>query len=450
MLDAGQNQATMNHYKERLALSVWGVIIRLLLPIILLRYFWLSRKETAYRYRWKERLGFIAPEPDLPVQKLWVHAVSLGEVRATTPLVKALIADGFSIVFTCTTPTGSWQIQTNFPDQVRHCYAPVDTPGAVQRFLRRCRPDALILVEAELWPNTIDICYRHNIPVLLANTRISLSSFRGYARFPSLFNPTIRRISAAMARTQQDVDYLLQLGMPPERIHLTGDLKYTLAGIESVKIRTQELVQSMAVPADRPILVAGSTHQGEERIVLQAMQMVWNRYPDALLILAPRQPRHFAQVAALLEQRQVRFRRRSRGDQIDTTTQVLLLDSTGELQLCYALAQAAFIGGSLVPSGGHNLLEPIAVGCPPISGPHLDNFTQIADALKKAGALAIAEDATELGQALLNWLDNPKERQAALSAGERLIHDNQHSLKRHREVILEQHKRGLSGPQSRR
>lgn len=414
---------------EKAALLLWGLCSRLLLPLVLLRYWLLGLRESGYRQRLGERLGLVrhldlANVRQVGVQRagtkneampaaglIWVHAVSLGEVRAVSPLVEGLLTDGgegaAQVLFTCTTSTGSLAIRQRFADRILHCYMPWDTPGAVERLLRTLRPRLLMLVEAELWPTLLDRCRRHRIPVVLANARMSSRSARRYHRMEALMGPVFRTLQCALARTDEDVQRLTALGVAAEKVQRTGDLKYSAGDAEVLQAQARLLGDELQLGYRQHIWLAGSTHEGEEEQVLEAAKAVLEQLPQALLILAPRHPRRFDQVSELVQQAGLSCRRRSQGESA-RQGQVFLLDSIGELSACYALAQVAFVGGSLVPVGGHNLLEPAVQQRPVLAGPHRENFAEVADRLSSAGGLQTVGNAKSMARAVTELLRSPE------------------------------------------
>ena len=419
-------------FSFRLRLWLWGWCSRLLLLPVFVRYLWLSRLEPAYRRRWGERLGWVSC--DQP-GALWVHAVSLGEVRAAIPLVEELLALGQQILLTCHTPAGAQQVRSQFGERVQHCLAPLDTPGSVRRFLDRASPRALVLIEAELWPGLLFSCRRRNIPVLLANARMSEHSARGYGRWVGLFGPLFAGIRRVLARTSQDRYRLVELGFTPDKVEVAGDLKYCLRGLEQTRHQSEELAAQMGLGEGRQLMVAGSTHPGEEELLLEAMRSLWQQQPQLLLVLAPRQPRRFEQVSVWLQEQGVKWHRRSAGGPVPPATQVLLLDGTGELGAWYFLATVAFVGGSLVPAGGHNVLEPAAAACPVLTGAHLDNFAEAAEQLERAGALRRVDSAAALAQMAGAALADPADSRKRGEEGLALVVAGQGSLEHHLKAV---------------
>jgi len=333
------------------------------------------------------------------------------------------------ITLTCMTPTGSERIQALFGDRVQHCYLPYDLPWAASRFLDRVRPKLAVIMETELWPNHIHQCARRRIPVVLANARLSARSARGYARFAKLTAPMLAELDWIAVQTEAEAERFRQLGARPECVGVTGSIKYDLTIDPALPARAAELRAAWGA-SGRPVWIAASTHAGEDEIILAAHRAVLARRPDALLILVPRHPERFTSVYELSRQSGFASQRRSSGESVAAQTQVLVGDTMGELLFLYALADSAFVGGSLVPNGGHNLLEPAALGKPVLSGPHLFNFLEIAAQLRDAGALLEVDGAEALARDLEGlWADSA--RAAAMrDAGLGVLRSNQGALER--------------------
>ena len=407
---------------------LYRFLIRILAPlaagITLLR----AVRDPAYRAGFAERFGF-GPTRGAGAA-IWLHAVSLGEVVAAGPLVRALRErhPGHGVVITTATPTGRAKARSAFGEGVDVRYLPYDTPRAVARFLDRVRPTLGVIMETELWPTLFEACSRRGIPLVLASARLSARSVaryrRGGALFRDLFGPGV----AIAAQSEADAERFRLIGADPARTRVLGNLKFDLEIDPTLPSRASALRASDL--GDRPIWVAGSTHAGEERAVLDAHRDLLRSVPDALLILAPRHPSRFDAVAALLDAAGWRHSRRSRGGRVPATDPVLLLDTIGELPLYYAAADVAFVGGSLVPIGGHNLLEPAAVGVPVLTGPSIDNGREVATLLTTAGAARIVADSAELGAQVARWLTNPAERARIGAIGRRTIATQRGSVAR--------------------
>ena len=397
---------------------LYSSLLRVGLPLAFGRLLWRSRHLPAYRRRWGERLGFGAPSDRRPV---WLHAVSVGEVNAALPLIAALqdAHPSLAILVTTTTPTGSQQLLGRLGGQVEHCYLPYDLPGAVRRFVRVWRPRVGVILETELWPNLYAAACADGMPLILANARLSPRSARAYARWPQLTRETLRRLTAVAAQTAADGERLVGLGLPPERLTVTGNLKFDAAAVDP----QAGLALLARLGHGRPVWLAASTHPGEEAAALQAHRELRKAHAEAVLILAPRHPQRFDEVAALCRVDGWELARRSADEGQDCT--VYLADTLGELPSLMAAADAVFVGGSLGTSagafGGHNLIEPAACGRPSLFGPHLRNFFELRDQVLAAGAGLEVRDAVDLATHLTALLADGERRDAMGSAGRALV-----------------------------
>lgn len=414
--------------------ALYTLLLHLGLPLVAGRLAWRAWRAPAYARRIGER--FALDLPPLQPGGIWLHAVSVGESIAAAPLIRQLLAryPQLPITITCMTPTGSERIQAMFagPEyagRVQHCYLPYDLPWAAARFLERAQPRLAVVMETELWPNHIHQCARRGIPVALANARLSERSARGYARFAKLTAPMLAELSLIAVQTAAEAERFRSLGARPECVEVTGSIKFDLTIDPALPVRASELREQWGA-SSRPVWIAASTHAGEDEIVLAAHRLLLERRPDALLILVPRHPERFAAVFELCQRQGFATRRRSSGAALLAGDQVLLGDTMGELLFLYALADLAFVGGSLVGNGGHNLLEPAALGKPVLSGPHLFNFLEIAAQLREAGALLEVADADDLAQRVdLLWRE-PAEAQRMREAGLAVMQANQGALAR--------------------
>lgn len=396
-------------------------------PLVLLNLVRRGLRNRAYWRRWGERFGRGALSEDCPV---WIHAVSVGEVQAAVPLVRRILEryPGLRVLVTTTTPTGSERVRAAFGVEVEHVYAAYDLPGAVGRFLDRVRPRLAVFMETELWPNTLRICAERSIPVVLANARLSERSARGYARFPGVVGPMLGRIGAIAAQARPDADRFLALGVPGERVQVTGSLKFDVPLPASLREQAEALRRQWGV--DRSVWVAASTHEGEEKRVLEAFDRLLQHCPGSLLVLVPRHPERFARVLALARRKGFRVVQRTRAGEDATQAQVFLGDTMGELPLFFAAADVAFVGGSLVPTGGHNLLEPAVLGVPVLFGPHVFNFAEVSSMLMERGAGRQVRGARELAALVCELFQDPDRRHAMGESGREVVVENRGALER--------------------
>jgi 3-deoxy-D-manno-octulosonic-acid transferase len=410
--------------------TLYTLLFHLGLPLVALRLFLRGRKAPAYRARIAERFAWQLP----PMRQggIWVHAVSVGESIAAAPMVRALLKQypDLPITLTCMTPTGSERIRAMFEGEprVQHCYLPYDLPWAAGRFLDHVQPKVGIIMETELWPNHIHQCARRGIPVALANARLSARSARGYARFAGLTRPMLEEMSLIAVQTETEAERFLSLGARPECVQVTGSIKFDLKVDEHLLPRAHDLRAQWGA-SQRPVWIAASTHDGEDAQVLEAHRRLLEVHSDALLILVPRHPERFNAVHALCAERFATVRR-SAGDGVGAHTQVLLGDTMGELLFLYALADIAFVGGSLVPTGGHNPLEPAALALPVIMGPQVFNFLEISAMLREAGALQQVDDAEGLAAAVRRLIELPQDARRMGEAGRAVMQANQGALQR--------------------
>lgn len=416
------SSATMNR-------TLYTLLFHLALPLILVRLLWRARRAPAYRKRIGER--FAAGLPELQTGGIWVHSVSVGESIAAAPMIRQLKAryPHLPITVTCMTPTGSERIQALFGDTVQHCYLPYDLPWAASSFLQRLQPKVAVVMETELWPNHIHQCALRGIPVAVANARLSERSARGYARFTRLTRPMLAELSLIAAQTEAEAARFRQLGARDACVQITGSIKFDLSVDPALPERAAALRQQWNT-ATRPTWIAASTHAGEDETVLAAHRQLLAEHPDALLILVPRHPERFGSVYELCRKQGFATVRRSLQEPPRVDTHVVLGDTMGELLFMFALADLAFVGGSLVPTGGHNLLEPAALGKPVLTGPHLFNFLDIAAQLRDAGALAEVTSAAELASQVNGFWRNPEQVEQARNAGFAVLKNNQGALNR--------------------
>jgi 3-deoxy-D-manno-octulosonic-acid transferase len=389
-----------------LARGLYTLAMYLAMPIILYRLAFRGLRYRGYFSRWMERFGWFRPLPG-DQRTLWVHAVSVGEFNAAVPLIEALMHShpDRPMVVTTITPTGSERVRQRFGERVFHVYLPYDLPAAVRRFLDRIRPRILIVLETEIWPNLYHECGRRGIPIVIANGRLSERSLRGYAPARSLITEALRSTAAIAAQTKADAERFLKLGSLPERTRVVGNVKFDLLVPEGLEALAAEWRARWG--ALRPVWIAASTHEGEEAAVLQAHARVLGRFPDALLILVPRHPERFRSAIALCRSYGFRTHCRSEDELAASDTQCFVVDSMGELLRFYACCDVAFVGGSLDRIGGHNVLEPAALGKPVLIGPHTFNFAEISEMMLAERAAVRVEDGAALGHAAVRILSDP-------------------------------------------
>jgi 3-deoxy-D-manno-octulosonic-acid transferase len=405
---------------------LYSALLWLILPLHLLGLVWRGLREPEYWRGGAQRFGFGFQSDDASAGCVWIHAVSMGEVQAAAPLVAALHERGQRVLLTATTPTGRRRAQQLCGTIAMVRYAPLDFSAGVMRVLRAARPRLLIVMETELWPNLLHACARAQIPVLVASARLSARTAARLARWPGLLSaPALANLHIA-AQTSADADRYRSIGVPDLAVRVLGNLKFdseipagTLAGASGLR---------HALGSERPLWVAGSTHPVEEDAVLEAHRQLCRQRP-ALLVLAPRHPQRFDELASRLRTDGWQFVRRSAGVSPDSTCQVLLLDTMGELADFYAAADLAYVGGSLVPVGGHNLLEPVMLGVATITGPLHTAAPEVFAALRDAGALAVVEDAAALAGQVANLLASQADRARLIAAGGNVLRANRGSLK---------------------
>ena len=414
--------------------ALYTVLAYAMAPVALGRLVWRSRYNPAYRERWAERLGFTPPVAGRPI---WIHAVSVGESQAALPLVRAIHAlkPQSPILITTTTPTGSDQVRRSMGGEVLHRYLPYDLPDAVGRFLNRIQPGLLVVMETELWPNLFAACAHRQIPIVIANGRLSARSARRYRHYGRLSRYMMRRVVAIGAQTPLDRQRFIEIGADPERTQVTGSLKFDVPMPASV-LEEGQVLRRFCGGGQRRVWIAASTHPGEEESILEAHEIVRTRIPEALLILAPRHPERFKEIKALARQR-FEVATRSGGEPCRQQTGVYLGDTMGELPAMLAAADLAFVGGSLLPVGGHNVLEPAALGIPVLTGPrqHVFNFQSICSRLEEAGGLAHLDVVEDLPRKVTALLSDPVTRDRMGGQGYAFVKENRGAVDRSLELI---------------
>lgn len=409
---------------------LYSATLYLLSPLVWRRVW---REQALTHSRW-ERLGFLpVTARERPV--IWLHCASVGEVLAARPLIEALLEryPERRLVVTTMTATGAERVQAladarrarGLPGHLEHRFVPLDFPGAARRFVERLTPRLAIFFETELWPNLLHACTRLSVPVVIVNGRLSSRAFAGYGRIRPLMRDALSRVAWLAAKSVDDAERYMALGMMPSRTTVVGSLKYDLTPEPAIRERSERLRTALG---ERPVWVAGSTHPGEDEQVLVAHARLRETLPEALLILVPRHPQRFDAVAELCHAHDMRAVRRSQGELPSADTAVYLGDTMGELLDFYSAADIAFVGGSLVPVGGHNLLEPAAMGTPIISGPELANFSDVAETLHEAQALIEVDSAGTLAGELKRLFGDRAARERLAAAGQAVVDANRGAL----------------------
>jgi len=409
---------------------IYTLLVTLALPFALLRLYLRGNKAPAYRLRWRERFG---TPPFTMHGCIWLHVVSLGESIAATPLIHQLIAEygTENILLTSITPTGSQYVTDKFP-KVHHCYLPYDHPVILGRFFKKITPRVLLLMETELWPALLQQCEKRNIPSLLLNARMSERSKSRYKYFARTSQKMMSQLTHVAAQTQKDADRLLEMGLSPTQYSVTGNIKYDLHIAESVYQQGQLLKEGFT---GRPVWIAASTHEGEETQILKAHQKIVQTLPDALLIIVPRHPERFNTVYQLTQDMHFSCVRRSDEARCTPKTQVYLGDTMGELMLMFYAADIAFIGGSLIARGGHNLLEPAALAKPCLTGPHTFNFVEVNAFMLEAEAAELVHNETELAHTVIKLMQDPILQKNMGQAGLAVVNHNKGALERMVETV---------------
>lgn len=421
--------------------ALYLVAAYLAAPLHALLLAWRGRHDRGQWRHFAERLGL---GPALAGRPVWIHAASVGEIQIAAVLLRGLREDfpAVPVLVTAFTPTGLGRAQT-LGASVATRYLPYDLPGSVRRFLDRVRPRLAVVLETELWPNLYRQCRRRGVPLVIASARLSARSARRYRILGSLVTEALASATVA-AQSEADAERFLSIGASADRTHVTGNLKFDFTPPPDIAARGHGLRTRYG--ADRPLWVAGSTHEGEEQQVLEAHRRVREVHPRALLVLAPRHPNRFAEVAALLASRSIGFVRHSQAALPQATApEVILLDTLGELLDFYAAADAAFVGGSLVPVGGHNLLEPASLGVPLLSGPHQFNGAEISRLLTERGGAVIVHNAAELAAYLGRWLGDAALRERIGAVGRTVVEDNRGALERLLRLLQPLLSDGLAG-----
>jgi len=406
----------------------YNIIIYLIQPLIWIRLLLRSRKSPAYRKRWAERYGFCKGK--VVSGGIMLHSVSVGETLAAIPLVRALRHRYPSLPITVTTmtPTGSERVQSAFGKGVHHVYLPYDLAGSVNRFLDEVNPKLVIIMETELWPNLISALHRRQIPLVIANARLSARSAKGYQKLGKFIRTILQRITLIAAQNQEDGERFLSLGLKRNQLAVTGSLKFDISVTPELAAKAIALRSQWA--SRRQVWIATSTHEGEETLLLEAHKELLKAHPNLLLILVPRHPERFPVACELTRKAGLSFIQRSSGEVPSSTTQVVIGDTMGDLMLLYGIADLAFVGGSLVDRGGHNPLEAAAHAIPVLMGPHTVNFKDICAKLAQDDGLITVTDTASLVKEISTLLTDEDYRLYYGRHAVEVLHQNQGALQR--------------------
>ena len=403
--------------------TFYSGLFYLLIPFILLRLFWRGIKAPAYRCRWRER--FALYHKKCPQGVIWFHAVSVGEAEALFPLVRQIQKQhpDAKLLITTTTPTGSARVKAMMQESVAHVYLPYDLPDAIYRFMNCFKPKLAVIMETEIWPNLFVSCGKNDIPLYIINARLSEKSSRGYQKIPALVRPALAQVNGIATQTQEDANRFIAIGANPEKVKSLGNIKF------DVEIPQATIAQGLQLKSDllggRFVWLIASTHKDEELIFLEIYKEIKQKIPELLLVLVPRHPERFAGVKKLCVQHRLAVVMRTAEDRIYPETDVYLADTMGELKMLYAASDVAFVGGSMVPSGGHNILEAAAVGVPVMFGPYMDNFKEIARGVLSHNAAIQCQNKDAIVNAILALYDQPTYRATLAEQGQAFVLQNQ-------------------------
>lgn len=406
----------------------YSCLFYLLVPFILVRLIWRSIKAPAYRYRWSER--FALYNKNVASDVIWFHAVSVGEAEALFPLAKQIQQQypDAKLLITTTTPTGSARVKAVMRESVEHVYLPYDMPDAVNRFMRCFKPRLAVIMETEIWPNLFACCGENKIPLYIINARLSEKSASGYQKIPALVYPALANIKLIATQTQDDAERFLAIGAKTEKVRTLGNIKF------DIEVSNEIIELGLQLKADlfggRFVWLIASTHKDEEAIFLEIYKQIKLKIPELLLVIVPRHPERFGEVKKLCEQYQLAVVMRTSGEACYQYIDVYLADTMGELKMLYAAADAAFVGGSMVPVGGHNILEAAAIGTPVLFGPYMANFKEIAEGVLRQDAAIQCEDKSEIIRAIVALYADSAYRQSLVEKGRAFVRQNQGAIAR--------------------
>ncbi len=406
----------------------YSCLFYLLIPFILVRLIWRSIKAPAYRHRWGERFAFYNRK--FAPNVIWFHAVSVGEAESLFPLVRKIQQQhpDAKLLITTTTPTGSARVKAVMQESVEHVYLPYDIPCAVSRFMRCFKPRIAVIMETEIWPNLFACCGSNKVPLYILNARLSEKSAGGYQKIPALISPALARVKLIAIQTQDDAQRFVAIGAKTEAVRTLGNIKFDIE--VSNDIIEQGLRLKAKLFGGRFVWLIASTHKDEEVIFLEIYKQIKQKIPELLLVIVPRHPERFGEVKKLCEQHQLAVVMRTSGEACHQFVDVYLADTMGELKMLYAASDATFVGGSMVPVGGHNILEALAVGTPVLFGPYMANFKEIAQGVLRLDAAKQCQNKNEIVSAITELHADAACRQAFAEKGKAFVWQNQGAITR--------------------
>ncbi len=407
---------------------LYSLLFYCLTPFVILRLFWRSLKNPAYCKRWSERFGFYAQTYAQGV--VWFHAVSVGESEALFPLIHLIQSrhPQRAILITTTTPTGSARVKAVLGESVLHVYFPYDLPDVIERFLQTFKPSLAVIVEAEIWVNLYHACATKHIPLYLINARLTEKSVCHYQKIPSLVIPALNSITICATQTDDDKERFLAIGANSQSVKNLGNIKFDITIADD--ILSQGLLLKNQLFAQRFVLLAASTHDGEELLLLDVYANLKEKIPGLVLAIAPRHPERFASVETLAKNAGFNVVTRTSQQLCDNKADVFLIDTLGELKLFYAAVDIAFVGGSLVPVGGHNVLEPAAIGVPTLFGFSMQNFALIAEKMLATQAAIQCKNVAELESKIIELYNQPQLRNLLILNAKNFVTQNQGATER--------------------